>query len=475
MAQQKSTRIQSNGMAWLRDDRHSWFLAAMMWMLIVLMIVPEGFDYQSLTATSAPAVGGPISRLLWLGLLTVGAIITLWRAGLGWLLVRMTNPYFLLLIVLAVASVAWSIDPALTSRRLIRLFTFVLVCTAFVLISWHGRRFQNVLRPILTIMLFGSIIFGLLFPALAIHQQTSAELIGAWRGLANHKNGLGALACMGLIFWFHAWLTREVTTLPALAGAALAATCLLLSRSSTSLATALVVMGLLLIFLRSPQGFRPYMPYLVGFLVLTLLIYAFAILNLIPGMATLMTPIAALTGKDTSLTGRTEIWAIISEHIRYHPLLGTGYGAYWTAGPVAGTDSYEFYWRMGTFYPGSAHNGYLEILNDLGWVGLLGLIAYLITYVRQSMQLMGIDRNQGALYLALFFQQAITNLSETHWFSVLSVDFVIMTLATVALARGLLEYRLRQVFGEPPPVASPFSGMVLPLPQKSLSRANSGA
>lgn len=464
-----------NGTAWRRDDRHSLFLAGMMWLLIVLMIVPEGFDYQSLTTTGAPSSGGAVSRLLWLGLLAMSAIIIFWRAGLAWLLARALNPFLLLFVALAVASIAWSIDPSLSSRRLIRLITMVLACMAFVLMGWHARRYQNVVRPILTIMLLGSIFFGLVFPSLAIHQQTSAELIGAWRGLANHKNGLGALACFALIFWFHAWLTREVKFLPALAGGAVAATCLVLSRSSTSLAATVFVMVFLVMLLRSPHGLRPYVPYLVGTLVAILLIYALAILNLIPGLGTLMAPIAALTGKDMSLTGRTEIWAILSEHIRYHPFLGTGYGAYWTAGPVAGTQSYEFVWRMGSFYPGSAHNGYLEIVNDLGWAGLACLIAYIVTHVRQSLQLLGIDRNQGALYLALFFQQAITNLSETHWFSVLSVDFVIMTLATTALARGILEYRLRLVFGEPQPSTSgPFNGMALPLARKSLTRAQGG-
>jgi exopolysaccharide production protein ExoQ len=355
------------------------------------------------------------------------------------------------------------------------LITIVLACAAFVLMGWHVRRYQNVVRPILTIMLLGSIFFGLIFPSLAIHQQTSAELVGAWRGLANHKNGLGALSCIALIFWFHAWLTREVKLLPALAGGAIAITCLALSRSSTSLAATVFVMAFLVMLLRSPHGLRPYMPYLVGLLVAILLIYALAILNLIPGLGTLMAPITLLTGKDMSLTGRTEIWAILSEHIRYHPFLGTGYGAYWTAGPVAGTESYEFMWRMDSFYPGSAHNGYLEIVNDLGWGGLVCLFAYIITHVRQSLQLLGIDRNQGTLYLALFFQQAITNLSETHWFSVLSVDFVIMTLATMALARGLLEHRLRLVFGEPQPSTSgPFNGMALPLARKSFTRAQGG-
>ena len=470
-----SNTAQPPGTAWLRDDRHSLFLAGMMWVLIVLMIVPEGFDYRSLTTTGAPSSAGALSRLLWLGLLALGAIIIFWRASLAWLLARTLNPFLLLFVALALASIAWSIDPSLSARRLIRLLTIVLACMAFVLMSWHARRYQNVMRPILTLMLFGSIVFGLVFPSLAIHQETSAELVGAWRGLANHKNSLGALSCIALIFWFHAWLTREVKLLAALAGGAVAVTCLVLSRSSTSLATTLFVMVVLLALLRSPQGLRPYMPYLVAMLVATLLIYALAILNLIPGWGTLMAPITALTGKDMTLTGRTEIWAIISEHIRYHPFLGTGYGAYWTAGPVPGTESYEFVWRMGSFYPGSAHNGYLEIVNDLGWAGLVCLIAYIVTHVRQSLQLLGIDRNQGALYLALFFQQAITNMSETHWFSVLSVDFVIMTLATTALARGLLEQRLRLIFGEPQASASGATqGMATPLAQRSFPAAGGG-
>jgi O-antigen ligase len=470
-----SNPAQPNSMAWLRDDRHSWFLAGMMWVLIVLMIVPEGFDYQSLGTTSAPSSGGPISRMLWLVLLGLGIVIIFWRVGLAWLLARILNPFFILFVALAVASVAWSIDPTLSIRRLIRLGTIVLACTGFVLMSWHARRYQNVVRPILTLVLLGSIVFGLVFPSLAIHQQTTPELIGAWRGLANHKNGLGALACISLIFWFHAWLTREVRFLPALAGGAVAAVCLVLSRSSTSLAATLFVMVFLVMLLRSPHGLRPYMPYLVAMLVAMLLIYALVVLNLIPGKGTLMAPITLLTGKDMSLTGRTEIWAILSEHISYRPFLGSGYAAYWTAGPVAGADSYAFVWRMGSFYPGSAHNGYLEIVNDLGWAGLVCLIAYIVMHVRQSLQLLGIDRHQGALYLALFFQQAITNLSETHWFSVLSVDFVIMALATTALARSLLEHRLRLVFGQPQVSTSePVHVMAIPPARKSFMRAQGG-
>jgi O-antigen ligase len=151
---------------------------------------------------------------------------------------------------------------------------------------------------------------------------------------------------------------------------------------------------------------------------------------------------------DMTFTGRSEIWALIVERIHLNPLLGVGYGAYWI-GPVAQSPSYEFIWRMGSFYPGSAHNGYLDVANDLGWTGLVFLLGYIAVHLRQSLRVLAADKTQGALFLALFIQQAMVNLSESHWFSVLSLQFVLMTLATAALARLSLELNLRTRFGEP--------------------------
>jgi fucose 4-O-acetylase-like acetyltransferase len=68
---------------------------------------------------------------------------------------------------------------------------------------------------------------------------------------------------------------------------------------------------------------------------------------------------------------------------------------------------------------------------------------------RQCLALLRSDAGQATLYLALLFQQVITNLSETHWFSVLSLDFLLTTLTTTALARALLERRLLHAYGTP--------------------------
>jgi O-antigen ligase len=344
------------------------------------------------------------------------------------------NPFLLLFVALAVASIAWSIAPEVTVRRDIRLITILAVCIAFSLAGWHARRFQNVLRPALTLVLLGSVVFGLAAPALAIHQELAPELGGAWRGLANHKNTFGAIACATLILWLHAWMAGETRTWRALCGCALAAACLALSSSSTAMISAIAGGAVLLLLLWSPRSAQPYMKYLIAFAMLVLVIYALAILRLIPGLSLLLAPITLTTGIDMTFTGRSEIWALIVERIQLNPLLGVGYGAYWI-GPVPESPSYEFIWRMGSFYPGSAHNGYLDVANDLGGTGLLCLLGYIVVHLRQSLRMLVADKPLGALFLALFLQQALVNLSESHWFNVLSLQFALMTLATAALAR----------------------------------------
>jgi exopolysaccharide production protein ExoQ len=445
MAYNSQSSVSTNGHIWKLDNRYSILLGAMMCVLIIIMIIPDGFNYIG----PPPDSGSVLNRLLWFSVLGIGAIFTLWRIGLAWLLVRHLNSFLLLFIVLAIMSIAWSIDSSLTARRLLRLITFFLACAAFVLAGWHPRRFQNIIRPMLTLILLGSIVFCLVSPLQAIHWDNSPELYGAWHGLATQKNGLGALACFGAIFWFHGWLNREVKLRSALIGIAMAVICLVKSKSDTSLITAVVAIMVMTLMMRAPLSLRPYRPFIISVVALMLLLYGMVILKIIPGTEELLKPIMALTGKDTTFSGRSYIWEILTEHIQLRPLLGSGYAAYWTPEPLVGHDSFVFLARMQGFYPGSSHNGYINVINDLGFVGLILLLGYIFVYLRQSIQLMAIDTGQGALYIGLFFQQALTNLSESHWFDVQSIDFVFMMLATMAMARSLLESRLRTVFGDP--------------------------
>jgi len=77
-------------------------------------------------------------------------------------------------------------------------------------------------------------------------------------------------------------------------------------------------------------------------------------------------------GRNPTLTGRTAIWSGLIR-MDNHPILGTGYESFWV-GPRL-----ETFWSMDErAYDGiqEAHNGYLEVYLNLGWVGvsILGMI-----------------------------------------------------------------------------------------------------
>jgi O-antigen ligase len=427
---------------WIADRSATLLLTIMAWVLLLSLTVPWNI-FGGIKEATAYQVN-PLARLIKLGLLGSGALICLWRAPMTVLLLQQLNRGLVAFLIAVPLSYLWSISPGDTLARFISILSTLFTCLAFCVAGWHQQRFQQVARPFITVILMGSIVFGLVSPDLAI-EHGIGTLKDAWHGLTSQKNEFGQLSSFGVVFWMHGWLSGQVKRWQALVFGVMALTCVLLSRSSTSLMATVLVSVFLLLLLRSPPNLRRYMPWIVTGFASMVLTYALAVLKLVPGLDVILEPIAAMTGKDMTFSNRSNIWLIIKEHIALHPWFGTGYGAFWI-GPVPSSPSYEFLTRM-YFYPTESHNGYLEIINDLGFFGGLILFSYLIIFVKQSLQLMRLDRTQGALFLGLFFQQAIMNLSESCWLTVNSAFlFTLMTMATVALARSLLEARLRQHF-----------------------------
>ncbi|NDI08743.1 MAG: S1 RNA-binding domain-containing protein [Actinobacteria bacterium] len=139
-----------------------------------------------------------------------------------------------------------------------------------------------------------------------------------------------------------------------------------------------------------------------------------------------------MSGKDMTFSGRTTIWAIMKDEIFKHPLLGIGYASFWL-GPDFPSPAFIFKIRM-YIYPGEAHNGYLEVMNELGSVGIFALIGYLFEYIKQSVRLLQFDRRKAALYIAMLFSQLIANMSEAYWWNIASVQFFVITLVTFDMA-----------------------------------------
>lgn len=444
-----TNRINSNiaGSVGERSSPSTTFIG---WMLIVLMILPK--DFVSLfnppdAQIPTNSIGSAINSILWLTMMIIGPLLVYRRMNVAKKVMEHLNFSFLLFCGLFLLSISWSAAPGITTDRFRRLLIMVFGCMALVTNGWNPHRLQQVLRPVITALLVGSLIYGALCPQLAIHQSESHELKNAWHGLAFQKNTFGALGAYGVILWFHGWLSRQTSSLSSILWGGVSLLCVLLSHSSTSLMISAFSILLLGLMLKSPSTLRRYTPYFIGIFVFLVGLYALITLDVFPGLKAMLGPISAITGKDAaSATGRAPIWDLIKDEIGRHPWLGIGYGAYWT-GSVPGTPSYVFTEKL-HFYAGSAHNGYLEVTNDLGYVGLLCLITYILTMIKQSLRLWRIDKPQAALILALIFQQGLNNLSEAEWFQVTAFNFVITTMATFFLARALSERHL------PPPRAS---------------------
>jgi exopolysaccharide production protein ExoQ len=436
------------------DNSFIKFLAiGLFWLLILRVLVPGSFDYGHVNMLEVVQRDALFNKVTWLSFAVLSGSLVLARLTDAIRLIRAANPFFVILLIYATSSVLWSIDPTASLARLFHIATVVIACLAVALIDWQKRRFQDVMRPIVTALLLGSIIFGLVRPDLAVESPIPPDTSFRWHGLADQKNQLGALASMGVVFWIHAWAAREKTLSAAALWGGVSVACLVLSRSATSLIATILVCGFLLLMLRSSRAVRRYMPYVIGLLVSLTLIYGLAVLNVVPGLDALLTPVADLAGKDRTFSNRAQIWALIQDHIRLSPVLGSGYGAYWT-GPRPSSPSFVFVYKM-FFYPGECHSGYLEIINDLGYVGLLLLFGYLWYFIRQCLSLLNTNYSQAGLYFAMLFQQLLTNMSESHWFF-LQTDFIMFTFATLCLAHSSVDRdeRLQNSRSRPPSMHS---------------------
>jgi exopolysaccharide production protein ExoQ len=416
--------------------------------LIFFQNLPSNFGLNEIEA-SGDALSGVVApdittantldRVIKVCMLAVSIYVIATRWSLARSVAKSINVGAALLLVLAPLSAMWSIERDETILRCISLASIVLLCFAISVAGWHPRRFQQLVMPPLMFILVVSLLLGIVFPDEIAEIGDDISLRGAWHGITLTKNQFGMTASLAVIFCVNRWMAREGRPAWSFVGGAVAFVCLILSRSNTSLfATLLCVlfMGLVLGVPAIKQRFTAIVAVAIA---AVLILYELVIQDLFPGAYTLLAPIRSLTGKDATLSARTIIWDIIKEHIQGAPYLGSGYGAYWI-GPVERSPSYVFIYKM-YFYPTEAHNGYLDIVNDLGYLGLIVLLVFLFTYMRQALQLMRTDRNQAVLFLALLFQQMVMNMSESEWLARDSV-FSVIILGIFCMSRGLREARL---------------------------------
>ncbi len=110
-------------------------------------------------------------------------------------------------------------------------------------------------------------------------------------------------------------------------------------------------------------------------------------------------------GRDATLTGRTSIWkAVLSQHT--NPLLGTGLESFWLGRRL------EAVWNMSVNGIQEAHNGYIELYLNLGWVGLLLLGWLIVSGYRNAFTAFRSNASNGRLRLGYLTAALVFSLTE---------------------------------------------------------------
>lgn len=307
-----------------------------------------------LFADEADPEASAVLRLIWPPVYAATLVLMVSRPGAALRHLAAAWP-FLALCVLALTSMAWSVDPAVTVRRGIAIFATTLfgvwLAGAF---SW--RDLLRVIAAGFGVLAVFSFLAGALVPGFGVMHEVHP---GAWKGLWWEKNTLGAMMAWATLAFIaagaldrrFAWLWRAFVPLAVLL--------VLLSTSKTALLACFVALiGPFAIALARRDFSFAALTFTGAGLGLGALVLA-----LIAGPAAIL----EMLGRDPTLTGRIPIWTVLGDLIAQRPWTGFGYGAFWEAegGPV--------HWvRLATAWDvPTAHNAWIETALALGIPGLV--------------------------------------------------------------------------------------------------------
>ncbi|MEG4010190.1 O-antigen ligase family protein [Microcoleus sp. Pol11C1] len=136
--------------------------------------------------------------------------------------------------------------------------------------------------------------------------------------------------------------------------------------------------------------------------------------------------------KDMTLTGRTDFWPLIIDRVNQNnPMFGYGMQGFWQSWRGLENPAYGIIVAKTGFVPPHSHNGFLDILCELGWTGLFLFIgSFLNNIFRGIKYLVKGNFPESGLPLYLLTFMLMTNLTEggllgvgTYWcwYVVLSV------------------------------------------------------
>ena len=357
-------------------------------------------------ANNALVQGDPLNRTISLVLFLLGIVILVSRS-FQWGSFFRKNWALTAYLIFALVSVLWSDFPFPAFKKWFRdLGNFVMVLV--VISDSHPlEALRTLLRRVGYLLIPLCVLLIKYFPDLA-KQYDPWTGESSYCGAATQKNMLGILCLVCGIYFFWdtvvRWPHRKDRSQKRVILVNAVLTYLtwwliIICNSVTSRACLIIAYLVILaahskVFQRRPKILSVAIP--VIFLTYILLFFGLD----------LSESFAGAVGR-TSLSGRTEIWQLVlSEHT--NPLLGTGYESFWL-GPRL-----ESIWSKG-WAINEAHNGYLEVYLNLGFIGVFLILLFMAAVYRNIFKKLRPFSSIGSLTLAIWTAFAFHNTTEADF------------------------------------------------------------
>ena len=334
----------------------------------------------------------------------------------------------LLICGIVLASVIWSQDPVVSLRS--GLYYLVDTLFAFYLLTAFSlEELMDLVMMLGTTLAILSAVMILAFPQFGLVQQTAHH--GVWQGIFSEKND----AAKNWIFLLTPVCNRRIFQPRSM----LYASMIILFLGMTKSATAIIALAVYLAFMMGLPFFKRLSLRWAAFSIAAAVLFTALSVSVLIEVAP---QVAGLLGRDLTLTGRTDIWAVLLQSAQKHPVLGYGYSAFWTG--MAG-ESGRVYLTIRWYFT-YAHNGFLEVLLQVGTIGVAAVALMLLqaganafVCVRNEAST-GIDWLVGMAFLTLLYNTDEGTMLFPH--SLVSVIFV-MTCGGLAMARARVQEKER--------------------------------
>ncbi|MFO1152258.1 MAG: O-antigen ligase family protein [Rhodospirillales bacterium] len=266
----------------------------------------------------------------------------------------------------------WSAYPPLTLRRLVAdlLVLALLVAAVTTARSWRLLVYPIALAAAAVVL--ADVAATVLVPRLAFGP------LGAM-GIHTNKNLAGVITLVALLLIGGSFFSMRTLRIKALVVPIflLGVVFLVLTKSKTSLGL-LVLVGtgfpaLYLVVNRWSAA-----PAIVPVALVSVLAGTVAA---VAGLGIPASSVAEFVFGDATLTRRTELWAYLQSNIASHPLLGSGWGAFWDTGAeINPINAPPQSWVLPAAEINTAHSGYIDIWLQAGAVGLALVVLMLVRF-----------------------------------------------------------------------------------------------